>query len=73
MEHYNGPERRTQPVSLTPEQIDHIAERAAEVALEKVYVSVGKTVVGKVLWMVGALTLAIGMWANSHGVFTPKG
>lgn len=65
---YNGQERRIRPVSLTPEQIDHIAERAAEVALEKVYTSVGKTVVGKVLWLAGAAGIAVSVWVNAHGI-----
>ncbi len=51
-------ERRLAP-SLTQEQIEIIAERAAEVALEKVYTSIGKSVVSKFLWLVGAATLAV--------------
>jgi hypothetical protein len=52
---YEGPERRA---SLTDEQIELIAERAAEKALEKVYASVGKSVVHKLLWLIGAAALA---------------
>ncbi len=49
---YSGPERRTrQP--LSDEQIEHIAQRAAELAVQKmttdVYASVGKSVLQKVL------------------------
>jgi hypothetical protein len=53
---YNGPERRG---PLSDEQIELIAERAAEKALEKVYASVGKSVVHKILWLVGAAALAV--------------
>jgi hypothetical protein len=52
---YDGPERRA---SLTDEQIELIAERAAEKALEKVYSSIGKSVVHKFLWLIGAAALA---------------
>ena len=54
---YQGPERRA-GFPLTEEQLDVIAERAAERALEKVYASVGKSVVHKILWLVGAAALA---------------
>lgn len=55
---YHGPERRAATV-LTEEQLEAIAERAAERALEKVYASIGKSVVTKLLWAIGAATLAI--------------
>jgi len=70
MDEYNGPERRHLP-QLSPEQIDIIAERAAEVALEKVYTSIGKSVVNKVLWVVGAASLAVAAWLNGAGHFKP--
>lgn len=66
MDEYQGPERRQFP-QLSDEQIERIAERAAEVALEKVYTSIGKSVVSKFLWMVGAATLAVAAWLNGSG------
>lgn len=59
---YSGPERRTrQP--LSDEQIEHIAQRAAELAVQKmttdVYASVGKTVLQKVFWIVGVVATAM--------------
>ena len=63
---YDGEERRKEPI-LTSEQIEAIAERAAEVALEKVYTSIGKSVVNKVLWLVGAAALAAAAWLNGAG------
>ena len=54
---YEGQERRS-AAHLTEDQIELIAERAAERALEKVYASVGKSVVNKVLWLIGAAALA---------------
>ena len=59
-------ERRAYP-TLSEEQIEAIAERAAEVALEKVYTSIGKSVVSKILWLVGAATLAVTAWLNGAG------
>lgn len=63
---YQGPERRTGP-SLTEEQIDLIAERAAERALEKVYAQIGKSIVQKFLWLVGAASLAVLAWMKGSG------
>lgn len=62
-------ERRKTPPPLTDEQIEAIAERAAEVALEKVYTSIGKSVVSKFLWLVGAGALAVAAWLNGAGYF----
>jgi hypothetical protein len=61
-EAYTGPERRSrQP--LTDEQIEHIAQRAAELAVQKmttdIYASVGKSVLHKVFWAVGVVVTAI--------------
>jgi hypothetical protein len=51
---------------LTEADIERIAEKAAERALEKVYSQVGKSVVTKALWIIGALGLgfaaAKGWW-----------
>jgi hypothetical protein len=63
---YNGPERRA-AASLSEDQIDLIAERAAERALEKVYASIGKSVVTKMLWAVGVATLALAAWLKGSG------
>jgi len=65
-EKYEGPERRGSSI-LSPQQIEEIAERAAEVALEKVYTSIGKSVVSKFLWLVGAAALAVAAWLNGAG------
>lgn len=57
------------PLPLTEAQIEAIAERAAEVALEKVYTAVGKSVVSKFLWLLGATSLAVAAWLNGSGHF----
>ncbi|QGH72962.1 MAG: protein of unknown function DUF3194 [Siphoviridae sp. ctdEk19] len=63
MESYGGPERRQYP-HLSEEQINVIAERAAEVAIERVYTAVGKSVVKKFIWLVGAAAVALVAWLN---------
>ena len=52
---------------LNESQIEIIAERAAEVALERVYTSIGKSVVNKVLWLAGAAGLAVMAGLNGSG------
>ena len=52
---------------LTEAQIEAIAERAAEVALERVYTQIGRSVVNKVLWLVGAGALALAAWFHGNG------
>jgi hypothetical protein len=61
---YNGPERRG---PLSDEQIELIAERAAEKALEKVYAQIGRSFVTKVLWVVGTCVLAIAAYFKGVG------
>ena len=62
---YQGPERRSG--TLSDEQIEQIAERAAEKALEKVYAQIGKSIVHKFLWLVGAASLAVLAWLKGSG------
>lgn len=68
---WKGEDRRENP-HLSAEQIEAIAERAAEVALEKVYTHIGKSIVSKFLWLVGAGTLAVAAWMNGAGHFPGK-
>lgn len=57
-------------VQLTDEQIEHIAERAAEVAFEKIYKEVGKTVLTRLAWMAGAAVIGLFIWIG--GGHAPK-
>lgn len=59
-------------IKLTDEQIDHIAERAADKAFERVYTQVGKSVLTKLAWFAGAAAIGLGMWLSGHGLM-PKG
>lgn len=64
---YTGPER-CKHEQLTDDQIEQIAERAAEVALEKVYTQIGKSIVSKFLWLIGAASLAVLAYFKGKGV-----
>lgn len=57
---------------LTDAQIEAIAERAAEVALNKVYTEVGKSVLKKLAWLLGAVVVGLFIWLGGHGSL-PKG
>ena len=59
-------------IPLTDAQIEMIAERAAEVALNKVYTEVGKNVLKKLAWLTGAAVIGLAMWLAGHNAL-PKG
>lgn len=68
---YTGPERRKE-IHFSEEQMDSIAERAAERAMQKLtdeaYKSIGKSLVGKLFWVVGVLATAAYFWAQGKGL-----
>jgi hypothetical protein len=63
---YKGFERRA-ATALTAEQLDAIAERAADRALEKVYAQIGKSFIHKLLFAAGAAALAVAAWLKGSG------
>lgn len=63
---YEGPERR-QYHEIPDEMLDHIAERAAEKVLNKVYQGVGRSVVRKASWVVGVFVIFIAIWLGGKG------
>lgn len=67
--HYSGPERRRLP--LTDDQIEEIAERAAQKAIEKMtanlYQEIGKGLVSKLLTVIGVLVTLFSIWATGKG------
>jgi hypothetical protein len=67
MADWSGKDRRAH-VWLTDDQINDVAERAAEKAIERVYTEIGRSVVKKVLWVVGAGALALFVWMRSKGL-----
>ena len=64
-------DRRKPSVQLTDEQIEEIAERAAKKAVEQmtnqIYLEVGKGVVKKALYLIGAFVVGAGIWAKAKG------
>ena len=56
---------------LTDEQIERIAEKAADKAVNKMtdqaYRAVGKGVINKLLWIVGVVTVGFAAWLHSKG------
>lgn len=52
---------------ISEEQFEAIAERAAERALAKVYEQIGRSIVTKILWVVGAAALAVAAWMKGSG------
>jgi len=60
--------------NLTEEQIEQIAEKAAEKAIEKltshVYQEVGKSVVSKLFYIVGACALGLWLFLKSKGIIS---
>ena len=56
---------------LTEEDIERIAENAADKAVKKitdqVYQGVGKSVISKFIWAVVVLTVGLVMWLHSKG------
>lgn len=65
MTEYIGPERRKEPY-LSDEQIDAIAEKAAEKAIKKMtddaYKAIGKSVLEKLFYIVGVIATAAYFW-----------
>ena len=68
---YSGPERRGETY-ISDEQIEEIAEKAAAKAIENltgdVYKAVGKSIVSKFLWIVGASAVGVWIWAKKNGL-----
>lgn len=58
--------------NLSEDQIEMIAEKAAEKAIEKltthVYQEVGRSVVSKLFYIVGACAIGLYLWLKSKGI-----
>lgn len=61
-------QERRQSVLLTHDQIEEIASRAADKAIDRitqqVYQQVGRSVVNKLMWIIGSLAVAAYFWFN---------
>lgn len=67
----NNSERRS-TMQLSEEELDNIASKAAEKAIEKmtkeIYSQVGKAVISKLFWLVGLCTVGLYLWFKSKGL-----
>ena len=59
-------ERRSS-MTLPEDQIEKIAQRAAMIAIEHVYIEIGRNVVRKTFWIVGAGVVALLAWLGGTG------
>ena len=57
-----------EPRVLSTDDIEIIAERAADKALEKVYADIGQSMVKKTIWAVGTIVLAVAFWITSSKI-----
>ena len=55
-------------ITLTEGQIELIAERAANKAIEKVYAEIGQSLVRKALYLIGIGALAVMLWLSGKEV-----
>lgn len=63
---YEGPERRV--AQLSEDQMEAIAELAAEKAFRKVYEEVGRSVVKRIFWIIGAAALGLLWYSGKIGL-----
>ena len=54
--------------NLTEAEMDAIAERAADRAIEKVYEQIGKSVAQKVYWFIGVAVVGMLFLLAGHGI-----
>jgi hypothetical protein len=52
---------------LSDQEIEEIAERAAEKAVEKFYLEIGKATVKKAMMVIGAGVVFLLIWLGSNG------
>lgn len=52
---------------FSPDMVDKIAERAAEIALQKVYAEVGRSVLRRLAWLAGLAVIGLALWLSGNG------
>lgn len=60
-------DERQQVIVLTEEQMDAIADRAVDKAWSRLAEQVGKSVMRKAAWVIGAGVLALFIWLAAKG------
>lgn len=63
---YKGSERRRSN-QITNDDIERIAKRAKDLALEEVYADIGKGVVKRLLWILGIGGTGLAVYLSSKG------
>ena len=61
-------EERRHVLSLSEEQLDEIAQRAANRAFEMIYQEIGRGVIKRLYWGVGVTVVAVLMWLGANHV-----
>lgn len=68
----HDPAERRHTITLTADQLDAIAEAAADKAVSKitdnVYKQVGKGILNKLIWLLGAFGTGVYLWMASKGL-----
>jgi hypothetical protein len=57
--------------NLSEAEMDAIAERAADRAIEKVYEQIGKSVAQKIYWFIGVAVVGMVMLLAGNGISKP--
>ena len=52
---------------FTPEEVEEIANAAAERVLDKIYTEVGKSIIKRLAWLAGAAIVGLFIWLSSKG------
>lgn len=65
--------RKNENPYLTEHELEELATRAADKAVEKItkqiYQSVGQSIIHKLFWLVGAVAVGFAAWLHSKGFF----
>lgn len=56
---------------ITDAQMDAIAERAADKAIEKIYAEVGKNVLRRLAWLIGLIVISVALWLAGNKALHP--
>lgn len=65
--HYDGPDRR-RSITLEEDDVDQFIDRAVERAVDRFYAEVGKSVLKKVAWVVGACAVGLYVYLKNKGI-----
>ncbi len=68
MNHDTDSKDRRHQHLVTDANLERIAERAKDLALEQVYADIGKGIVKRFLWLLGLGGSALAVWLAAHGL-----